>query len=639
MSIAWDFPEKLDGREGFNSTGISIFAGGQVQSFVREVIQNSLDARLDPTKPVELDFSLLDQPRENYPEIVGLLPYVQKAQEAEVRIKASTNEGLAFYSRAVAKLSDSKRFRMLAIHDFNTKGLDGDTVDTGEEEIDGWLGLVKGSGITRKSAADSLGSFGQGAKAPFAISGLRTLFYLTRVIHNGTSVDRFQGKSILQSMSLGDEKISAATGFFGKVNRLQPLLDDEIPGWAKESRAAVTSQTGTTIFIAEPYLDNDPDKLWLGIKIAVIANFYYAILKNNLKITLGDGSVFSSESVQALYESLGLYSNLSSLDVSEDIKEAIESVQTIHEASLDGGLSGELQSEHFGEIQWYMRIGDGVSGRSVGVARQTGMLITRSAEELKRFLSGVKPFDLFVCVVGRKGSEILKGFENPEHNKFEFKRISDEDARKTAVKAYKGFVKEVKDLIQELAGYQITEESRTGDLSDIFGGISKPSEGADDNEMSLRLRLGKAKKRPQISQIGVEIETETGNGSGNSGGDKNKVNKGGNNPDENGEGAADIPVYKANRVIDFRVVPGTTAPDGYRMLNVHFTSPIDGSAKFEIFKVGEVSREPIPFRTRVDGALVGFTTLNALKKGKRSKYVYYVEESVLNFALEGMLRE
>jgi hypothetical protein len=153
------------------------------------------------------------------------------------------------------------------------------------------------------------------------------------------------------------------------------------------------------------------------------------------------------------------------------------------------------------------------------------------------------------------------------------------------------------------------------------------------------MRIGKATKRPQISGTGVEIAVEEGNGSGNSGGDSKHKTTGGDNPDEGGDGTADIPIYKAARVIDLRIIPGPTSDRGYRPLTIHFTSPIDGDAKFELFKAGEVNREPISFKTRMEGQVLGYSELKGLKKNNRTKYVYYVEEAILGFALEGMVRE
>lgn len=94
MVASWKFPSNNKaGREGFNATGIAIFAGGLAQSFVREVIQNSLDAREDMSLPVDVDFSLLSKQKSDVPELTSLRSHLGLAQASEVIVDASTDEG------------------------------------------------------------------------------------------------------------------------------------------------------------------------------------------------------------------------------------------------------------------------------------------------------------------------------------------------------------------------------------------------------------------------------------------------------------------------------------------------------------------------------------------------------------------
>lgn len=637
MAVQWTFPGNNDaGREGFNSSGIAIFSGGLVQSFVREVIQNSLDARDLENVPVCLNFSLLNEPKTEYPEILSLLPSMRAAHEAEVKIDASTEEGREFYKSALDTLEAKRSMRILAIHDFNTKGLDGDTRDTGNEAIGGWLGLVKGSGITKKADADSLGSFGQGAKAPFAISGLRTLFYFTRTVFNGELVDRFQGKSILQTMTLPNGDLSMATGYFGEKDKLQPLIGDEIPSWVINERLRVTQDKGTSIFITDPHLPKGEDDLWFEIKVSIIANFYFAIMKNNLSVTLGDRTVLTSETLDEVFESLNLVQAVSVENFSEEIREGIESVLTIHEAKRNPEAFGTSISSTFGEYVWFLRFGDAVQGRNVGIARKSGMLITRSAEFLKVFRHGVKPFDLFICVTDAKGSEVLKSFENPEHNKFQFDRIRDPLKQADYKKKYVIFTNEIRELIKELAGYEITETAKTGDLNDLIGGYLDNESGTQDDEMSRRVRVGKKGKRPSVKGEGATIESIKVPGSGNSGGDDVHKSKGGNNPDQDGEGEAQVERFIGSRILNLRVVPLSKTENNLVPLRIFVSAPHEGKFDLRLFKAGETLNEHVSFRTLEIGPGKGYESYD-FKKNERKELLIFVAEDVAQFALEGML--
>lgn len=637
MSETWTFPGNNDaGREGFNASGIAIFAGGLVQSFVREVIQNSLDARDFDSEPVKIDFSLLAGPKSSFPEISNLLPHIKAAQSAETNIKASTEEGISFYKRAVKSLESDSPMRVLAIHDHNTVGLDGETIDTGNEEIGGWLGLVKGSGITKKSDVDSLGSFGQGAKAPFAISGLRTLFYFTRTSHDGKLVDRCQGKSILQTMTLPNGELSMATGYFGVKEKLQPLTGSAIPEWVLAERLRVTEGKGTSIFIADPYLPEGAEELWFEIKVSVIANFYYAILRGNLEVSVGDGTKLSVDTLDSVYESLDLLATVTPAEFSEEICEGIESVQTIHEARKDENSFGNGVSKSFGKYDWFIRTGDGVQGRSVGIARKSGMLITRSAESLKQFRHGVKPFDLFICVVDSLGSEILKSFENPEHNKFQFDRIRDPEKRADYKKKYNSFAAEIRDLIKDLAGYEITDSAKTNDLNDLLGGYLDEEAGDLTDEMSRRIRVGKKEVRIPVSGEGISIEITTGPGEGKTGGDGKPETGGGPNPNPDGDGEAKVELFTGNRIVNLRVVPLAAENDGQIPLRLFISAPEAGEFDLRLFKAGETLSEPVQFKTSKDGVEKSSAPYT-FKKSERKEVTIYVEPEVADFAFEGML--
>ena len=59
MSIDWNFPGNNFGTlSGIGEAGIETFKGSPCRSLAREICQNSLDARMDPGKPVRVEFSL-----------------------------------------------------------------------------------------------------------------------------------------------------------------------------------------------------------------------------------------------------------------------------------------------------------------------------------------------------------------------------------------------------------------------------------------------------------------------------------------------------------------------------------------------------------------------------------------------------
>ena len=58
-NIGWNFPNSNHGKvSGVSEAGIETFKGSLYSSLAREICQNSLDASLDSSKPVIVEFDL-----------------------------------------------------------------------------------------------------------------------------------------------------------------------------------------------------------------------------------------------------------------------------------------------------------------------------------------------------------------------------------------------------------------------------------------------------------------------------------------------------------------------------------------------------------------------------------------------------
>ena len=307
---------------------------------------------------------------------------------------------------------------------------------------------MKGAGVSQKAAVGSLGSFGHGSKAPFAFSPTRSIYYLTRIATDEGIEDRFQGKGILQSHKDPSEpdQTTQGTGFYGHVEKLAPLINDDVPVWAKSLREAVTVDTGTSIFI--PYTSYDADLL-PETRIAIIANYFYAIWTGSLEVTVGTDLINSDNVVDWFHDcEASLASEQDEIDVAH-IEDCFKSINTI----LNADHEFEQQIQGFGHIKWFMRVAEDLEKR-VGIARNSGMLITRKPHNLQRFWN-VKPFDLFLCVTDQDGSKFLKRLENPTHDNFEFTRIKLEADRKKARKKYQMFTDRIRELVTQYAALPI----------------------------------------------------------------------------------------------------------------------------------------------------------------------------------------
>ena len=68
MNINWNFPESnYSQRFGISEAGIETFRGSLFGSLAKEICQNSLDARLNFSEPVTVEFLKFDIKTEDIP--------------------------------------------------------------------------------------------------------------------------------------------------------------------------------------------------------------------------------------------------------------------------------------------------------------------------------------------------------------------------------------------------------------------------------------------------------------------------------------------------------------------------------------------------------------------------------------------
>ena len=78
----WNFPLNNNGTNtGFNDGAIDTFAGNRLSSVVREVIQNSLDAKKSHDEPVQVCFQLKTVPSKKFSGFANIKPHLEKSRD------------------------------------------------------------------------------------------------------------------------------------------------------------------------------------------------------------------------------------------------------------------------------------------------------------------------------------------------------------------------------------------------------------------------------------------------------------------------------------------------------------------------------------------------------------------------------
>ena len=382
----------------------------------REICQNSLDASLDKSKPVIVEFNLKEFNLKQDERIKELEKIFEKCREYWTDKKT-----LTFINKAIKVLQEEK-IRVLRISDFNTTGL------TGSDKIRNscWQNLVKASGVSDKGGASG-GSFGIGKSAPFACSDLRTIFYSTLDIEN---IRAFQGVANIVSFykddSLPREKRdwTQGTGYYGNIEDNSPIR--EIQSFGNYIRKT----SGTDIFI----IGFMKDESWKDeIVKAVLEGYLISVLRENLIVKVDEIEI-SSKTLDLLVEKY---------------KEDVSLTYNYYQVLTSNIVPIEYNFEDLGKLSFYLDIKKDLK-RSILMARSNGMKIFD-----KKGISSVIQFAGVCILEDEKINSYFREMETPQHNNWEADRHSNP---KEAKKKRSALYKYLKDTILNKASETITDE-------------------------------------------------------------------------------------------------------------------------------------------------------------------------------------
>lgn len=393
---------------GINDAGIETFTANIHRSLVRESIQNSLDAAItDFGKPVEVDFSLMNIPRENFPGIEvfqGVINKCYKSNEMEPDAKR-------FFKNA-DKIIKGSDISILRISDHNTIGLEGsDTCAKGTS----WSRLVKESGSSNKGQSSG-GSFGIGKSAAFACSDLRTVFY--------SSLDTKGLRSsigVAKLVSFEDKNLGGWTtgvGYYSKDDRFVA-----IPELLSFDDSYNRKDSGTDIYIIGAHLSDDSKDVFIK---SVLLDFLVALVKGQLIVRV-QNDIISKETLAKHMRELNPYEN-------EEIKELLDYYHlltsndtNIIKIPLNSNIYGEKYGFNDNECTLYIKEAEGYN-RKILITRRAGMKIFEQNR-----ISGSIEFTGVLIIDGPNMNEAFKKMEVPSHDAWEPGRCRGEEKRYTDI--------------------------------------------------------------------------------------------------------------------------------------------------------------------------------------------------------------
>lgn len=378
---------------GINDAGIETFTANMNRSLVREIIQNSLDAKIPGINDsVHVSFELFSINTNQVPDGDNLHKVIKKCKESN----KDEPDAFKFFDSA-DKLMEQEYIDVLRISDYNTIGLEGsDTCEKGTS----WSRLVKESGSSNKGQSSG-GSFGIGKSAAFACSDLRTVFY--------SSLDTKGLKSnfgVAKLVSYQDESMGWTTGV-GYYSEDEKFV--AIPELASFENGHVRTESGTDIYVLGMHRSENFKSDFIN---AVLLDFLVSLVKGKLVVNI------QGEEINKI--TLPKYMSKLNPHESDEIKDLLCYYHLLSSADpkiikieLDSKIYGNKYGFSDGECTLYLKENEGYN-RKVLITRNAGMRILEQNR-----ISGSIEFTGVMIIEGDKMNETFKAMEVPSHDAWE----------------------------------------------------------------------------------------------------------------------------------------------------------------------------------------------------------------------------
>jgi len=482
--LHWNFAQKLGGLfDGPNDAMGNNFKKNIYEAFVRETIQNSLDARRkDNNDPVVITFSKGNISRQDLPSLFELRKNIEACAETWKK-----KYGVRKYRDMIDELDRcGNNIPFLLYSDFNTTGMD----YCPDDEESGFYAFVKSGGNSVKDNNMSGGSYGFGKAALLNMSNISSLLVST---YTSDGSIFFSGLSRLSSHTTPDGIKRESQGYFTDNNEEEPVTDiQDIPLLFRRKEA------GTSFYVLCPYESKDyetDDNLEHHIIQYVIKNFWLAIFKNELEVNirLVDGFFDSTISLKrnTLFEYASRFFGNPSSSGKIPADSPVPFIKAVMDVQKDNDhLVFEEETPYLGKVYLYLRLfSDGPD--IIQNFRAQHMLIRNNRRGTNYGYYGV-----FICD-GQNGNRLLQAAENAQHREWDVHNAHREDREKVkfALEEYENFISKC------ISKVFFTSSEDGLDICNLEDYLPIPVDG--DSEMLNNFCQGKTSEQP----IAIDFST------------------------------------------------------------------------------------------------------------------------------------
>ena len=424
LNCKWFFGPQSPGNEkGPNDATEMSFKGSKYHSFIRESIQNSMDAVDDITKPVHVSFDYRQFSGMEFPEFFKLKEHI----EGCLYNYPQDENAEKLFEPMLDYFKDSRlnqNIGYIRVTDTNTTGMHYDANDNRSP-----FKAFISEGVAAKTNKGSGGAFGFGKSVFWAMSPISTVFVSSKT----DDEVNFEGITRLCTHYVTPGRLLSPNGLYDTDGQGEVITDEKkIP---EEFRP---KQKGTTVFVLGA--SNIDDEIEKELVKAVLRNFWMAIYNNKLTVSI-QNTLINKNSLDELMKKHFELQNVKTKDVSE----------------YNPRFYYDIVANTENETDCYKLITEEIS--MFGKPCRIKLYLHRQQEALGYFIfmrsplmtvyidhmSSWKGMDgLFVCD-SDEGNDILREMENYQHDSWNVKnyngrRNNDEKGAKAAIRAINSLV-------------------------------------------------------------------------------------------------------------------------------------------------------------------------------------------------------
>lgn len=391
----WYFADQPNVQEvGPNNAMEQSFKNHPYAALVRESIQNSLDAVLDKSAPVQVVFSFKEMNGCDYPEFFGLKDHIKGCLD----YYPNNDNAKAIYKPMMKFFADNTHHDCLGyirVSDYNTKGMSYEKDKTDSP----FYAFVRSAGVSAKDDTSAGGSFGFGKAAYYLLSPISTIIVSTCT----SSGDKFfEGASSLCTHTYKGKK-KVAFGYYDDQDGKPISIEADIP--AQFRRA----EPGTDINILGFDMEYKNEAVKEMIE-AVLRNFWLSILDGKLEVNVNDVVNITQNTIEGLMEEYfeGIEDNTRKAGYynPRPYFNAVRFAQT-----SKNYLLFEKNLTLLGHVYFYVFKCKGAIDK-IAYMRAPQMLVYSQKHKTNYGMYGV-----FYCN-SEKGNDCLRNMENPAHNEW-----------------------------------------------------------------------------------------------------------------------------------------------------------------------------------------------------------------------------